>query len=317
MKRSSLLLTLLLCLLCLPAGAQKITFMPQWTPQAQFAGYYVALEMGYYQEEGLDVEISHVKANARINPTSHLKNGEVDIITMPLLQAMVLYDGGTEVVNILQTSQHSGLCCLSHESVSNIRDLAGKSVGRWSSGYSEAAIMAFDHYDVLVNMIPTLSGIDLFIANALDAVLCYSYNELIKYRLATGCTPEEENLFQFSDVDYDFPEDGLYTTREYYETHKEALEKFVRASKRGWDYARKRPEKALDICMDYVRQANVSTNRIHQKMMLEEILRLQQDGEEERSSYARISEDHFNRILEAVLEAGLVMDSIDYNAIIK
>ncbi|MBQ5639900.1 MAG: ABC transporter substrate-binding protein, partial [Bacteroidales bacterium] len=95
----------LLCFLVLATFqglAQKITFSPQWTPQSQFAGYYAALENGYYAEVGLDVSIAHPTAS--YSSISMIEDGTADIITCELIQAMMTADGRLKLVNLLQTT---------------------------------------------------------------------------------------------------------------------------------------------------------------------------------------------------------------------
>ena len=104
-------------------AAQKITFTPQWTPQSQFAGYYAALENGYYDEAGLDVSIVHPTRS--YNSMNMLLDGTSDIITCELIQAMTATKQGVRLVNILQTTQHSTLVLISHiKDINKMADLA-------------------------------------------------------------------------------------------------------------------------------------------------------------------------------------------------
>ena len=123
-----------LAILCLAvvslvqSHAQHITFTPQWTPQSQFAGYYAALEKGYYSEAGLDVSIVHPTSS--YSSMSMLKDGTSDIITSELIQAMMISDGDLKLVNLLQTTQHSTLVLISRtENVRELSDLAGCRIG--------------------------------------------------------------------------------------------------------------------------------------------------------------------------------------------
>ena len=110
--------------------AQKITFTPQWTPQSQFAGYYVAQEKGFYAEEGLEVSIVHPTAS--YSSINMLKDGTSDIITCELIQAMVATNDNVRLVNLLQTIQHSTLVLISRiEGVKSMTDLAGRRIGTW------------------------------------------------------------------------------------------------------------------------------------------------------------------------------------------
>ena len=117
----------LLCILLTSfaaTNAQQITFTPQWTPQSQFAGYYAALELGYYAQAGLDVNITHpTKTYTSFNM---LLDGSSDIITSELIQAVVATDNDIRLVNLLQTTQHSTLVLLAREKgIIRISQLAG------------------------------------------------------------------------------------------------------------------------------------------------------------------------------------------------
>ena len=112
------------------SAAQQITFSPQWTPQSQFAGYYAALEKGFYAEEGLDVSIVHPTAS--YSSMSMLADGTADIITSELIQAMMTADDDIKYVNLLQTTQHSTLVLISRAGdVKKLSDLAGSRIGTW------------------------------------------------------------------------------------------------------------------------------------------------------------------------------------------
>ena len=102
----TILNTMLFLLANVALAQKKVTFAPQWNPQSQFAGYFVAKEKGFYKAEGLDVNI--------IFPTnsqsSHilLKEGRCQYTTMQLLDAIKDMDWGMNLVNLLQTSRQNG-----------------------------------------------------------------------------------------------------------------------------------------------------------------------------------------------------------------
>lgn len=313
MKRLTLTALLLLAFSALPA--QKITFMPQWTAQAQFVGYYVAKEKGFYEQEGLDVEIKHLSRGSKRNVISYFRSGEAQFITSHLLQAMVAMDGGLDMVNVLQTSQASGLCVISGSPISSFEQLDGKKVGRWSSGYGENAIMMAEDKGLSIDWISSNQSVNLFLAGALDATLAFSYNELISVLLSMGDVGTDRVLY-FSDTEYNFPEDGLYCSGEYFRENRSEAERFVKASRLGWNYAAEHPDEALAICMKYMRECNVQTNIVHQKLMLEEVLRLFK-GEDGKVGFSPISREVFDKMVAKAMGAGLMMQPLRYEAIFK
>ena len=313
MKR--LIFTVLLLLGCSVSFAQKITFMPQWTAQAQFIGYYVAQDKGFYEQEGLDVEIKHLNRGSKRNIISYIRNGEAQFITSQLLLAMIARDGGLDIVNVLQTSQVNGLCIISNSPISSFEDLNGKKVGRWSSGYGETAILMAEDKGLSIDWIPSNQSVNLFLAGALDATLAFRYNELISVLMALGKI-EQDNVLYFSDTEYNFPEDGLYCTGEYYRNNRSEVDKFVNASKRGWNYAAEHPDEALEICMKYMRENNAQTNIVHQKLMLDEIIKLFKD-EDGEVDFSPISRKTFDTMTRKAMETGLIMYPLQYEEIIK
>ena len=303
----------LLCLAVMtiiPSYAQQIIFTPQWTPQSQFAGYYAAMENGYYAEAGLDVAIKHPTATH--SSISMLKDGESDIITCELIQAMITSDE-LKLVNLLQTTQHSTLVLVSRAgNVSDLSDLSGCRIGTWKVGFSEIPHMIDEEQNLDIEWIKLINPLNLYIAGAIDATLVKSYNELILFRMA-GITPG--SVLYFAKHGYDFPEDGVYVTEQFYKANPEKCRLFADASRKGWEWVRNNPEKALDIVMKYVKDAKVPTNRYNQKWMLDAILDAQEDSKGGMPSY-KLHEEPFHQLNEALMKYGYVSKPIVYKKFI-
>ena len=267
---------LLLFAAILPLRAQeRMVFTPQWTPQAQFAGYYVALEKGFYKEAGIDVEIVH--PTSTYSAMTRIRKGESQATTLQLCQAMEIVSEGIPLVNILQTSMNNAMVIVSRRG-KNPLEQKGARVGIWSVGFGQLAICMSmkDHLDY--EWIRFASNLNLFVAGAIDATLAMSYNEYYQL-LQTGLPLSEENVYRFCDHGYNVQEDGVYMTREYYEKHRDQARRFAEASRRGWEWAAEHPEETLEMVMGYVKKHHVATNRVLQKLMLDEVLRLQLDRE--------------------------------------
>ena len=263
------------------AGADKVraqerfVFMPQWTAQAQFAGYYVALEKGFYKAEGIDVDIVHPSATQ--STLSRVQNEEVDATTLQLCQALKVVDGGVPLVNILQTSMNSSLTIVSRRGMDPLKQ-KGARVAIWSAEFGDMArcMSAQEHLDY--EWVHYASTMNLFIKGAVDAAVAMSYNEF--YQLVqTGLPVTEASVYRFCDSDYNVPDDGVYMRRELYEQKKEQALKFAKASRKGWEWAAAHPDETLEIVMKYVRENHIATNLTLQKLMLAEVLRLQIDRE--------------------------------------
>ena len=190
-------------------------------------------------------------------------------------------------------------------------------MGRWKVGFGEVSEMFCMKNGLSVQWIPYVQGINLYVSGAVDAILCYSYSEYIQLVLATGGIPHE-NLIRFKDYGLNYPEDGLYVTERYYKAHPETVDKFVRASKRGWDYAREHREEALDISMQYIREYNVATSRTLQRMMLDEVLDLQVNPVTGVADFAPVSRTVFEDLVATMAEMGhFQQKTIKYEEIVR
>ena len=300
----------ILCFLCIAhisMFAQQIIFTPQWTPQSQFAGYYAAMELGYYAEEGLDVSISHPSRS--YNSMNMLLDGSSNIITSELVQAIAANEQNIKLVNILQTTQHSTLVLLTRKKeVENMSQLRGSRIATWKVGFSEIPHIIDEQYRLDIEWIKCTNPLNLYIAGAIDATLAKSYNEQILFSMS-GITPG--TVFKFSEMGFDCPEDGLYVTEDFFKKYPEQCRKFAQASRKGWDWVRNNKDKALEIVMKYVKEENVPTNVYNQKFMLETILDVQADEKGGEPSYV-LSEEKFNKLNSVLLQYGYITKPVEY-----
>lgn len=305
MKILKICLILLLCPLVV--FGQRIVFTPQWTAQSQFAGYYVAQKKGFYKEAGLDVEIQHPSTS--YSALNRLLDGKCNMITMQLLSAMIQIDKGVQLVNILQTSQRNALMIVSRtDSIRTFQDLKGKKVGVWKTRFGDFGYIADSELELGICWIQFLEGPNLFISGAIDASLAMCYNEYLQI-VASG--HEDKPVIRFSETEYDCPEDGLYVTADFYRQNPKQVEAFAEASRRGWEYAHNHPEEAVDIVMEMVVQENVHTNRIHQRRMLEEIIKIQCAKGEAAPSF-ELNRQKVEKLSELLLMNNRIQKPISY-----
>ncbi|HPT73077.1 MAG TPA: ABC transporter substrate-binding protein, partial [Candidatus Cloacimonadota bacterium] len=168
----------------------KITFIPQWQPQAQFAGYYVAKEMGYYQKYGLDVTI--LPGGPEEPSAEMLEKEKVDIATMFLASALTERAKGLDIINIGQVSQMSSLIFVAKKS-SGIRspsDMNGKKIGIWRSDFREIPLAFLDEYHIKATIVPISWSVDLFLEDGIDVMAVEWYNEYHQI-LNSGFDPNE------------------------------------------------------------------------------------------------------------------------------
>lgn len=317
-------MTRLLTLITLLAGAlsvlhaelKDVVFAPQWIPQAQFAGYYVAKEKGFFEQEGLNVTFNHVGINSKETSLELLKEGKAHIAGLQLMQAIVARSKGEPIVNVCQVTQISGLWVVAHRPIRELKDLNHMRVARWQSGHSELFDVLSHEFNLDIEWVPISRSVNLFIYGAVDATLCYSYNEYLGLLLSMGRIPEE-NVLRCHDHGFRVPEDGLYVTEQYYKDNKATIDAFVRATKKGWDYAAAHPEEACALSHRYVEAGHVSSNPVMERMMLKECLRLQVNPDTGRRDYAQATEEVFNKLVDAMYRAAVIMKTVNYQEMIR
>ncbi|MBR5042809.1 MAG: ABC transporter substrate-binding protein [Bacteroidales bacterium] len=306
MKKLVLLLTLLFFAV-FSRAQDRIVFTPQWTAQAQFAGYYVAQEKGFYRDVGVEVEIVH--PSATLSALNRIRRNESQATTLQLCQAMEIIDSGIPLVNILQTSMNNAMIIASRRDVDPLSQ-KGVRVGIWSVGFGQLAICMSEKEGLDYEWIRSASNVNLFVKGAIDATLAMSYSEY--YQLVqAGYEFSDRSIYRFCDHGYNVQEDGVYMTRQYYERHKEQARKFSEASRRGWEWASEHPEETLDIVMKYVRENHIATNRTLQRLMLQEVLRLQVDRESGAREY-RLRPDMVKLASDLMVEYKLIGHEVTF-----
>ena len=293
------------------AGQTKFVFSPQWMAQAQFAGYYVAKDMGFYDEEGLDVEIRHPFSTQTLE--NRVREGESQAYSMFLSQAMELVDKGIPLVNILQTSMNSSLVIVSRYGADPFT-LRNAKVLTWRAGLGQIpkSVAAREHLDY--RWITASSSLNLFVAGAVDATLATTYNEYYQL-LQTGLITPGKGIYRFSEHGYNIQEDGVYMTVAAYREDRDSAERFARASRRGWEWAAEHPDETLEIVMKYVKEYRIPTNRVLQQLMLEEVLRLQLDPDSGEREF-RLRPDMVDGVGGLMLEGGVIKKEVKYEQLL-
>ena len=289
-----------------------IVFTPQWTAQAQFAGYYVAEAKGFYRQAGVKVRIEHPSATQPA--MMRLRKNECQATTLQLCQAMEIVDSGIPLVNILQTSMNNAMVIVSARDRAPLTQKGAK-VGIWSAGFGQLAICMNIKEHLDYQWVRFAQNINLFVCGALDATLAMSYNEYYQLMQA-GIQMTEKNVYRFCDHGYNVQEDGVYMTREYYATHKEQARRFAQASRKGWEWAAAHPEETLDIVMDYADRNHIATNRVLQRLMLKEVLRLQIDRESNKREF-RLRPDMVRLASRLMAENRMLSREVTYEELVS
>lgn len=308
--KPKLLFLILITFVGIPTYAQQIVFTPQWTPQSQFAGYYVAQEMGFYKDAGVDVVIDHTSTSDLV--MNRLLKGKCNAITMTLFDAIYHIDHGAEIVNVLQTAQRSGhVIVVRDDNIRNIEQLRGKRVGIWRSSFSQLVQLMDLDYDLGIEWIKFIQSINLYISGAIDATMAMTYNELYWIR-SSGF--EDKTVIPLADIGYDYPEEGLYVSSEYYEKYPEKARAFAEASRRGWEWAHEHPEQTLDIVMEIMKREQVPASRMHQEWMLREVLKQQFPKGEDRPSF-KLDEEKVKELNALLIRHGRIENELSVEQI--
>jgi NitT/TauT family transport system substrate-binding protein len=310
-------LLLLFCAIASPASAaetalKKASLMPLWSPQAQFAGYYVALDKGIFARHGINLKI--LKAGPGHSPAQALKDGTADFAVLWLTTALQQRSAGIKLVNLAQIIQRSSIMLISKKSsgISTIADMNGKKVGMWGGDLSIPPHALFNKHGIKVREVPQTHTVNLFLRGGIDVTSAMWYNEYHTI-LNSGVDPEELNIFSLNEQGMNFPEDGIYTLEKTLHKDPSLAKAFVTASLEGWRYAFAHPDEALDIVIKHMREAQVPANRIHQKWMLDRMRDLIMPGTIQ-GTLGILKEQDYEAVGRAMCKDGLIRSYPDYTA---
>ena len=309
--RYILLATLMLILPPTVSRAEDFVLTTAWIAQSQFAGYYIAKEKGFYREVGLNVIIQHPSLTS--SAFNRLKTEQCDAAMFSMMSAMDFISQGIPLVNIFQDSMNSSNILVSRWDTDPLK-MKGKKVAIFNSDPNYLTFIMSKKEGMNYEWIRFTSNINLFLSGAVDATMVVSYNEYYQL-IQAGYKLSEENLYRFSDHEYNIQENGVYVKREYFKNHRETCRKFAQASRKGWEWAAAHQKEALDIVMKYVRRYNTPTNHVMQRLMLEEILRLQINHETKQREF-RVRQDMVEKASRLMVEASMLRRPVTYKELI-
>jgi len=252
------------------APLKKITFIPHWLPQAQFAGFYVAQEKGFYRERGLDVIV--LRGGPEKPPIALLRSGKADVATLWLTSAIQAQTPQFRLINAAQLIQRSALMLVARKDsgITKVQDLQGKRVSLWEGDLSIQPLAFFKKHYLQVTLVPQASTPNLFLRGGVNAASAMWYNEYHTI-LNAGVNPDELTTFLFADYGLNFPEDGIYIPEKSFRRDPRSFCAFVEASLKGWQYAFAHQDEAVDIVMHRLKQEKLPANRVHQLWMLKRL----------------------------------------------
>jgi NitT/TauT family transport system substrate-binding protein len=262
------------------AMAEKVTLQLKWVTQAQFAGYLVAQAKGFYKEAGLEVEIK--PGGPDINPQQVLAGGGADVVVDWMPSALATREKGQAVVNIAQPFKRSGmmLTCRAETGIKEPTDFKDKTLGVWFFG-NEYPFMSWmsklgyktDGSAGGVKVIKQGFNVDPLIQKQADCVSTMTYNEYWQV-IDAGIAADQLVTFKYEDQGVATLEDGLYVMEDKLAdaAFVKTMATFVKASMKGWDYARANNDEAAQIVVDADTTGAAAID--HQKRMMGEISKL-------------------------------------------
>ncbi len=286
------------------AAADAVTIQLKWVTQAQFAGYFVAKDKGLYEAEGLDVTIN--PGGPDISPPQVIVGGGADVIINWMPSALASREKGVPLVNIAQPFKRSGmmLTCRKKTGIKGPQDFRGKTLGVWFFG---------NEYPFLSWMsrlgIPTTGGddgvtvlkqgfnVDPILQKQADCISTLTYNEYWQV-IDAGLPADELVVFKYEDEGVATLEDGLYVLEDNLEdpAFVDRMARFVRATMKGFDWARENPKAAALIVLD--NDMTGAQTEKHQVRMMGEINKLT------AGSSGKLDPADFDRTVNTLLSGG-------------
>lgn len=288
-KSFSIMLVLLLGVLAFGSVSGQDDLVPirlqlQWVAQSQFAGYFAAVDMGFYADEGLDVTI--LEGAVEIVPQQVVAAGGAEFGIAWVPKVLESREAGANLVNIAQVFQRSGTLEVSFvdSGIESVEDFRGRRIGTWGFGnehelFAAMRAVGIDPLNIDdVEVIQQPFDMSLLLSGELDAAQAMTYNEyaqvLEQINPETGelYQPEDLNVINFNDVGTAMLQDHVFVSGDWLaeEGNEDIAVRFLRASFRGWIYCRDN----FDACVEIVLSYGTTLGESHQQWQLNEINKL-------------------------------------------
>ena len=276
----------------------------QWFTQAQFAGYYAAIDQGYYAEHCLDVEI--LQGGVDIQPHVVLADGGSDFAISWVSKALAGREAGADITNIAQVFQRSGTLQVAwaDSGIDSVDDFAGKKIGNWGFGneYEIFAALGQAGLDPATDVELVAQDFDMngLLDREIDAAEAMTYNEYAQLLEAvnpdTGelYQPEDFTVISYSDIGVGMLQDAIWADQSRLEEdpeYKDTAIRFVAASLEGWAFCKDNVEQ----CADITTAAGSTLGTSHQLWMMNEVNKLIWPSAE---GVGYIIEDEWNKTVE-------------------
>lgn len=284
-------------------AGDKVTLQLKWVTQAQFAGYFVAKDKGFYKDEGLDVTIK--PGGPDVAPPQVIAGGGADVIIDWMPSALASREKGLALVNIAQPFKRSGmmLTCRKDSGVKTPSDFPGRTLGVWFYGNEYPFLSWMSQLGVAtdgsaggVTVLKQGFNVDPILQKQADCVSTMTYNEYWQI-IDAGLGADELVTFKYEDQGVATLEDGLYVLEDNLNdpAFVDKMARFVRASMKGWAWARENSDAAADIVLEND-ETGAQTEK-HQRRMMGEINKLTAGG-------GKLAEGDYERTVATLMSGG-------------
>jgi NitT/TauT family transport system substrate-binding protein len=294
-----------------PEGpADEIKIVLQWVVQAQFAGYYAALEKGFYQDENLNVEIQ--PGGPDILPVQLVAAGAAELAVQPFAVMLSARDQDIDVVAVAQVFERSGyrLVSWADDGIESPSDWAGKKIGVWAGHEMvSATINKFGLQEGSdVELVGQGFDMQLLLTKQVDLASAMVYNEFAQL-IEAGNPVSDFRVVDFGDHGTETLEDALLARGEWLEDedNQDILTRFLRASAKGWAACADDPEDCVEIVLKY----GPALPRAHQTWMMNEINKLMWPS---TKGWGVIDRDSAARTADIMLTYDVISEAADLDA---
>jgi NitT/TauT family transport system substrate-binding protein len=284
-------------------AADNVTLQLKWVTQAQFAGYYVAQDQGFYAAEDLNVTIK--PGGPDVAPPQVIAGGGADVVIDWMPSALASREKGLALVNIAQPFKSSGmmLTCRKDSGIKSPADFKDKTLGVWFYGNEYPFLswmsrlgLATDGSAGGVTVLKQGFNVDPILQKQAQCVSTMTYNEYWQI-IDAGLDTDELVTFKYEDQGVATLEDGLYVLEKNLDdaVFVDKMARFVRASIKGWEWARNNPDAAADIILE--NDQTGAQTEAHQRRMMAEVNKLTSGG-------GKLLQADYQRTVDTLLSGG-------------
>ena len=266
------------------AELTPVSLQLQWVTQSQFAGYFAAVDQGFYEEQCLDLTI--LEGAVDIVPQQVVASGQAEFGLAWVPKVLASRAEGADLVNIAQVFQRSGTLEVSWADapVTTIADMAGKKVGTWGFGNEHELFVAMRAEGIDPNNPDDVTVIQqsfdmlALLNRELDAAQAMIYNEYAQVLEAVNSEtgelyqPSDLVVIDFNDVGTAMLQDHVFARESWLaeEGNEDIAVRFLAASFKGWQFCRD----SFDACVQVVLDNGPTLGQSHMSWQLNEINKL-------------------------------------------